>query len=123
VDKKTKVIVSGIGILGLLFIGIKLFAKAAPKTYETTKKKVKVIIGDLTGSFEFPSQVTTRSGTNLRASSSTTSTILKTYNAGVTLYVIGDKKESDGQWFQVVDDKSNQGWVRSDVVDYKITNK
>jgi uncharacterized protein YgiM (DUF1202 family) len=60
--------------------------------------------------------VTTKSGTRLRDSASTTANILKTYEAGVTLKVIDDTKKSDGTWYKVAKGPSVVGWVRSDVV-------
>jgi len=60
--------------------------------------------------------VTTKSGTRLRDSASTTANILKTYEAGVTLQVINDTKKSDGTWYKVAKGPSVVGWVRSDVV-------
>ena len=102
-------------LLGL--VGYKLFAK--PKV-AVKKKKGSIVIDEGTGSFELPAEVTTKSGTRLRSDSNTDSSILKTYKAGVKLLVIGDVMESDGQWFKVTD-SGISGWVRSDVVDYTIT--
>jgi uncharacterized protein YgiM (DUF1202 family) len=62
-----------------------------------------------------PAKVSTHSGTRLRASASTSSTIKKTYLAGVTLQVIGQQTASDGLWYNVKEG-SNEGWMRSDVV-------
>jgi hypothetical protein len=74
--------------------------------------------------------VLTRSGTRLRSSSSTNSTIKHTYTAGNPLLVRAEKLEKDGMWYEVQDfgnspilDKNNfkrAGWVRSDVVDRKM---
>jgi len=73
--------------------------------------------------------VYTRSGTRLRSTSSTNSTIKHTYKAGNELSVIGEILEKDGMWYQVQDygdspisDKNTfirGGWVRSDVVDFQ----
>jgi hypothetical protein len=59
-------------------------------------------------------QVTTRSGTRLRQSPNTNSTIIKTYQSGVKLTVIGSEEMLDGTWYEI---SSPRGWVRSDVVD------
>ena len=60
--------------------------------------------------------VTTKKGTRLREEASSTSKILKTYDAGVTLQVINDTSKSDGTWYKVAKGTSEVGWVRSDVV-------
>jgi hypothetical protein len=60
--------------------------------------------------------VTTKSGTRLRESASTSSKILKTYDSGVVLQVINDVSKSDGTWLKVAKGSSEVGWVRSDVV-------
>lgn len=63
---------------------------------------------------ELPQKVTTRSGTRLRQSPNTNSTIIKTYSSGVSLTVIDSEEMPDGTWYQI---SSPRGWVRSDVVD------
>lgn len=63
---------------------------------------------------ELPQKVTTRSGTRLRQSPNTNSTIIKTYSSGVSLTVIDSEEMLDGTWYQI---SSPRGWVRSDVVD------
>jgi hypothetical protein len=116
---RKKYIISGIILALLGLVSYKLFAK--PKVAPPVKKKKgSIVIDEGTGSFELPAEVTTKSGTRLRSDSNTNSSILKTYNAGVNLLVIGDVMQSDGQWFKVTD-SGNSGWVRSDVVDYTIT--
>jgi hypothetical protein len=75
--------------LGLIaFLSYKAFAKKTT----TPKPKGKVIVDVPTGGFELPAEVTTRSGTRLRAQSNTNSAISKTYNSGVRLLVIDDIK-------------------------------
>jgi hypothetical protein len=64
---------------------------------------------------ELPQKVTTRSGTRLRESPNTNSTILKTYTSGVSLTVIDSEEMLDGTWYQI--SSPMRGWVRSDVVD------
>jgi hypothetical protein len=59
-------------------------------------------------------QVTTRSGTRLREKPLTNSTIIKTYQSGVKLTVIGSEEMLDGTWYEIL---SPRGYVRSDVVD------
>jgi hypothetical protein len=59
-------------------------------------------------------QVTTRSGTRLREKPTTNSTIIKTYQSGVKLTVIGSEEMLDGTWYEIL---SPSGYVRSDVVD------
>jgi hypothetical protein len=59
-------------------------------------------------------QVTTRSGTRLREKPTTSSTIIKTYQSGVKLTVIGSEEMLDGTWYEIL---SPRGYVRSDVVD------
>ena len=61
---------------------------------------------------DYPSVVTTRSGTRLRKDPNTSSTILKTYNAGIDLHPDNTSDMEDGLWYHV----SEGGWVRSDVV-------
>jgi uncharacterized protein YgiM (DUF1202 family) len=122
--QKQKYYVVGAAALGLIaFLSYKAFAKKKPKTSLNPvkpKPKPKIIVGPPTGGFELPADVTTRSGTRLRSEANTNSAIIKTYNAGVKLLVIDDTMQSDGQWFKVKDG-GNTGWMRSDVVDYKIT--
>jgi hypothetical protein len=66
----------------------------------------------------FPDTVMTRSGTRLRSGSSTSSSILKTYNAGYVMKVNGTAQGSDGVWYSVEDPETKQtGFMRSDVVD------
>jgi uncharacterized protein YgiM (DUF1202 family) len=59
-------------------------------------------------------QVTTRSGTRLREKPTTDSKIVKTYQSGVKLTVIGSEDMLDGTWYEIL---SPRGYVRSDVVD------
>jgi uncharacterized protein YgiM (DUF1202 family) len=59
-------------------------------------------------------QVTTRSGTRLREKPTTDSKIVKTYQSGVKLTVIGTEEMLDGTWYEIL---SPRGYVRSDVVD------
>lgn len=120
--QKQKYYVAGAAALGLIaFLSYKAFAKKKPVAPVKPKPKPTIIVGPTTGGFELPAEVTTRSGTRLRSDSNTNSAILKTYNSGTKLLVVNDKTESDGQWFKVTDSSGNAGWVRSDVVDYKIT--
>jgi uncharacterized protein YgiM (DUF1202 family) len=116
--KKQKYItIGGITLALIAFLGYKAFAKPKPKP----KKRIgTVIVDDPTGGFTLPAEVTTRSGTRLRSSSSTNSSIVHTYSSGTKLLVNGDSTETDGQWFKVFDSAGRSGWVRSDVVDYKI---
>jgi uncharacterized protein YgiM (DUF1202 family) len=119
--KKQKYItIGGITLALIAFLGYKAFAKPKPKPKPAPippKRTGTVIVDDPTGGFTLPAEVTTRSGTRLRSSSSTSSTILHTYSAGTKLLVNGDTTETDGQWFQVFDSAGRSGWVRSDVVD------
>jgi hypothetical protein len=115
---RTKYIIGGIILALIGFASYKLFAK--PKNPPVKKKKGTILIDEGTGSFELPAEVTTKSGTRLRSDSNTNSSVLKTYKAGVNLLVIDDVIQSDGQWFKVTD-SGNSGWVRSDVVEYTIT--
>ena len=118
--KKQKYItIGGITLALIAFLGYKAFAKPKAKP-KPPKRTGTVIVDDPTGGFTLPAEVTTRSGTRLRSSSSTNSTVLHTYSAGTKLLVKGDATETDGQWFQVFDSAGRSGWVRSDVVDYKI---
>ena len=113
-EKQKYYTIGGIMLALIGFLGYKAFAKP--------KRKGTVIVAEpTTGGFLLPAEVTTRSGTRLRSSSSTNSSVVYTYTAGTKLLVKGDATESDGQWFQVFDSKGRSGWVRSDVVDYKIT--
>lgn len=118
-EKQKYYTIGGIVLALITFLGYKAFAKTPvpPKP----KRRGTVIVEPSTGGFLLPAEVTTRSGTRLRSSSSTNSSIVYTYPAGTKLLVKGDATESDGQWFQVFDVKGRSGWVRSDVVDYKIT--
>ena len=120
-EKQKYYTIGGIVLALIGFLGYKAFAK--PKTPVPPKKRKGSVIVDepSTGGFLLPAEVTTRSGTRLRSSSSTNSSVVYTYPAGTKLLVKGDATESDGQWFQVFDSKGRSGWVRSDVVDYKIT--
>jgi hypothetical protein len=59
-------------------------------------------------------KVTTRSGTRLRQAPNTNSTIIRTYQSGIKLTVIGSEEMLDGTWYEI---SSPRGWVRSDVVD------
>lgn len=59
-----------------------------------------------------PTTVSTKSGTRLRKDPNTNSTILKTYNSGVTLHPDDSMDMEDGTWYHVTEG----GWVRSDVV-------
>lgn len=127
-DKKQKYLVIGgimLGLIGLL--GFKAFAKKKEPVPPTPPKPPKrtgtVIVGPSTGFFDLPAEVFTRSGTRLRSNSSTSSSIVITYPAGRKLLVKGDATESDGKWFNVFDSDGRVGWVRSDVVDFKITGK
>ena len=64
--------------------------------------------------------VKTRSGSRLRSEPSTSSTIIKTYDAGVIMAVINPTPlmQSDGEWYKVKDLATSQmGYMRSDVVD------
>jgi uncharacterized protein YgiM (DUF1202 family) len=123
--QKQKYYVVGAAALGLIaFLSYKAFAKKKLITSLNPvkpKPKPTIIVGPPTGGFELPADITTRSGTRLRSESNTNSAILKTYNAGVKLLVIDNTTKSDGQWFKVKDSSGNTGWMRSDVVDYKIT--
>ena len=67
--------------------------------------------------------VSTKSGSRLRIEPTTNSQIIKTYDAGVSLVVVGQSSESDGIWYNVQEkssissaDVKRQGWMRSDVV-------
>jgi len=110
------------GVIALLsFLGYKAIAA---KKNTITKRKVKkgtIVIGELSGEFTLPDKVTTQAGTRLRKSSSTKSSIIYTYQSPKEIIVSGDSVESDGQWFKVIDGNKD-GWVRSDVVDYKKSN-
>jgi len=113
--------IGGITLALIAFLGYKAFAKPKPKPSPIPPKRTGLlIVDDPTGGFTLPAEVTTRSGTRLRSSSSTNSSIVHTYSAGTKLLVNGDSTETDGQWFKVFDSAGRSGWVRSDVVDYKI---
>ena len=100
----------------LLLFSCKAFAKKPKPT-----KKGKIILDDPTGGFLLPAEVTTKTNTRLRSKPSTNSDIVYTYPTPTKLLVKGDSIEDDGQWFEVYDARNRTGWVRSDVVDYKIT--
>jgi hypothetical protein len=121
-EKQKYYTIGGIMLALIGFLGYKAFAKPKTPVPPKPKRKGTVIVAEpTTGGFLLPAEVTTRSGTRLRSSSSTNSSVVYTYTAGTKLLVKGDATESDGQWFQVFDSKGRSGWVRSDVVDYKIT--
>lgn len=121
-EKQKYLTIGGIMLALLGFLGYKAFAKPKVTPPPPKKRKGSVIVDEpSTGGFLLPAEVTTRSGTRLRSSSSTSSSVVYTYPAGTKLLVKGDATESDGQWFQVYDAQGRTGWVRSDVVDYKIT--
>jgi hypothetical protein len=107
------------GIVALLsFVGFKAFAAKKNTAPKSTKKKGSIVIGELSGEFSLPAKIKTQFGTILRKDSNTKSSILHTYVLPKNLLVSGDKLESDGQWFKVIDG-NKEGWVRSDVVDYE----
>lgn len=129
-DTKQKYLVIGgimLGLIGLL--GFKAFAKKPsvpvppPTPPKPPRRTATVIVEPSTGFFDLPAEVFTRSGTRLRSNSSTSSSIVFTYPAGRKLLVKGDATESDGKWFKVFDSDGRVGWVRSDVVDFKISGK
>jgi hypothetical protein len=121
-EKQKYFAIGGIMLALLGFLGYKAFAKPKVTPPPPKKRKGSVIVDEpSTGGFLLPAEVTTRSGTRLRSSSSTSSSVVYTYPAGTKLLVKGDATQSDGQWFQVFDAQGRTGWVRSDVVDYKIT--
>lgn len=67
--------------------------------------------------------VKTKSGARLRKEPNTNSEIIKTYEIGVDLVVVGESSKSDGVWYNVQEkssissaDVKRQGWMRSDVV-------
>jgi hypothetical protein len=67
--------------------------------------------------------VITKSGARLRKEPNTNSSIIKTYDSGVSLVVVGESSQSDGTWYNVQEksaissaDVKRQGWMRSDVV-------
>lgn len=120
-EKQKYYTIGGIMLALIGFLGYKAFAKPKKVAPVPPKKRATIIVGEGSGGFMLPAEVTTRSGTRLRSSSSTNSSVVHTYTAGTKLLVKGDATESDGQWFQVFDSNGRSGWVRSDVVDYKIT--
>ena len=67
--------------------------------------------------------VSTHSGSRLRKEPNTNSTIIKTYDKGVSLLAVEDSSQSDGIWYKVQEmsgignDVKREGWMRSDVVD------
>lgn len=70
-----------------------------------------------------PTIVKTKSGARLRKEPNTNSEIIKTYEIGVDLVVVGESSKSDGVWYNVQEkssisseDVKRQGWMRSDVV-------
>ena len=68
-------------------------------------------------------KVKTRNGSRLRKEANTNSSIIKTYDSGVTLVVVGESNQSDGLWYKVQEsgistaDVKREGWMRYDVVD------
>jgi hypothetical protein len=68
-------------------------------------------------------KVKTRNGSRLRKEANTNSSIIKTYDSGVTLVVVGESNQSDGVWYKVQEsgispaDVKREGWMRYDVVD------
>ena len=67
--------------------------------------------------------VATKNGSRLRKEPNVKSEIIKTYDSGVTLEVVGQSSQSDGIWYNVQEksainaaDIKRQGWMRSDVV-------
>jgi len=105
-------------IIGLYFIYKQFKNSGSDTKFKTIPPNPKPPVD------EIPKSVTTRSGTRLRSSSSTSSNVLQTYPAGVVMTVIGSKNESDGLWYQVQQlggqNQSGiiaQGWMRCDVVD------
>lgn len=67
--------------------------------------------------------VSTKNGSRLRKEPNVKSDIIKTYDSGVTLEVVGQSSQSDGIWYNVQEksainaaDIKRQGWMRSDVV-------
>jgi hypothetical protein len=82
------------------------------------KKPAQIIIEDTTGGIIKDAEyVTTKQGTNLRQTPSTSARILKSYDAGVLLYVTSSGRFSEYDWWEVNDGLGNIGWVRADVVD------
>lgn len=65
---------------------------------------------------DLPVMVYTKSGTRLRKEPSTSSEILTTFKIGQPLTPVDSKKQTDGLWYQVLE---QGGWVRSDVVTTK----
>jgi hypothetical protein len=72
--------------------------------------------------------VITRSGSRLRKEPNTNSTIIKTYDKGVTLAIVDESEKSDGLWYKVQEksgvnatDVKREGWMRSDVVDIALS--
>lgn len=123
-EKQKYITIGGIMLALIGFLGYKAFAKSkkpVPPPAPPKKRSTVIVADPSSGGFLTPAEVTTRSGTRLRSNSSTNSSIVYTYPAGVKLLVKDDTTESDGQWFKVFDSKGRVGWVRSDVVDYKIT--
>ncbi len=122
-EKQKYLTVGGIMLALIGFLGYKAFAKKKTAPAPPPKKRGSVIVDEpSSGGFLLPAEVFTRVGTRLRSNSSTSSSTVYTYqSAGTKLLVNGDTTESDGQWFKVFDAQGRSGWVRSDVVDYKIT--
>lgn len=124
--EKKKLLIYGGGAAALtLLVYFVFFSK---KFTDKLKKAPTPIIPtpapEPTPELYLPSSVSTRSGTRLRKDPNTNSTILKTYQSGVTLYTDDSKEMEDGLWYHIsssrVADNYNQsdrGWVRSDVVD------
>ncbi len=104
-EKQKYYTIGGIMLALIGFLGYKAFAKPkTPVPPKPPKRRGTVIVDEpSTGGFLLPAEVTTRSGTRLRSSSSTNSSVVYTYTAGTKLLVKGDATESDGQWFQVFD--------------------
>jgi hypothetical protein len=120
-EKQKYFTIGGIMLAVIGFLGYKAFAKKTVSPLALApapKKKGTVFVSEPTGGLLLPAEVLTRVGTRLRSNSSTSSSIVHTYqSAGTKLLVNGDAIESDGQWFKVFDSKGKSGWVRSDVVD------
>ena len=121
IKKQAQVIIGAIENLGLGDIGKK-------KAEELDKDKTSVVVTQQGNQVIVDTKpttnattsqirvVTTKSGTRLRESASTSAKILKTYDSGVTLQVINDTTKGDGTWYKVAKGTSEVGWVRSDVV-------
>jgi hypothetical protein len=89
-----------------------------------------IVTPTTTGNNYSSTMVKTKNGARLRKEPNTNSEIIKTYDVGVTLVVVGESTQSDGVWYNVQEkssissaDVKRQGWMRSDVVNDLFANE